>query len=639
MDLNQLHFAHPLWLWGGIAVPLLWIAFLLFYRTQRSVHQLEKFIDSHLLPYLLVNKAHKEKSIWKTFLLWSVVWSFLTLALAGPRWSFREMETFSQDQSLVILLDLSESMNATDIKPSRLVRAKQKIEDLLNISKGVKIGLIAFAADSHMITPITDDKETIRHLLPSLDTDLVYVQGSRLSPALVMASTMLESESGNNKALLVISDGGFEDSIAIVTAKKMAEKGIVIHVMGVGTTEGAPIFDKRNAAKKGTPIISKLEKDRLTEISLVGNGRYLEAHYSDHDEITILKELEKRAEAQVLIGKKNQFWDERFYLIIFPVLPIILWWFRRGYVFAMILLLLTPTVSVEASVKDYFKNSEELGKQALEDNDFETAINTFQDPYRKGVANYKAGNYVEAEKMFRQSAREEVASSSAYNIGNSLVKQGKYEDAITAYEEVLKKWPDHIKAKENLELLKKMIAQDKPNHPKSKKSDKEDKKDKSPSDDKDKNEKQDSKNGTNDPEGSQKDQQDDDADSEDQEKEPKDQQPKTNDNSDNQGNSEQTDKDSDPLENSEQTDKCSEPQEEQQGPEEKEDNKDQGGEAEQQEAVAANEDREKKAPRSQEDQDADLWLNRITNDPKTFLKNKFYIESKKCATKEGIDPW
>ena len=74
-------------------------------------------------------------------LLWSVVWACLTLALAGPRWNFREMETFSRDQSLVILLDLSESMNATDIKPSRLVRAKQKIEDLINLSKGVKIGL------------------------------------------------------------------------------------------------------------------------------------------------------------------------------------------------------------------------------------------------------------------------------------------------------------------------------------------------------------------------------------------------------------------------------------------------------------------------------------------------------------------
>ena len=136
MDLSQLHFAHPLWLWAGIAIPLVWVLYFLFFQGHRPVHQLEKFIDRHLLTYLQVNHSDKKASLWKTLLVWSVAWACLTSALAGPRWSFREMETFSRDQSLVVLLDLSESMNAADIKPSRLVRAKQKIEDLLNIQRG-----------------------------------------------------------------------------------------------------------------------------------------------------------------------------------------------------------------------------------------------------------------------------------------------------------------------------------------------------------------------------------------------------------------------------------------------------------------------------------------------------------------------
>ena len=160
------------------------------------------------------------------------------------------METFSQDQSLVILLDLSESMNATDIKPSALVRAKQKIEDLLNLSKGVKIGLIAFAADPHMITPLTEDKETIRHLLPSLETDLVYIQGSRLSSALEWPLQCWRQNRAIIRLLLVISDGGFEDASAITTAKKLAEKGIVIHAMGIGTVEGAPLQDQKGMSSK-----------------------------------------------------------------------------------------------------------------------------------------------------------------------------------------------------------------------------------------------------------------------------------------------------------------------------------------------------------------------------------------------------
>ncbi len=226
MNLSLLHFAYPGCLWLIGAIPLVGLVYLFFYRTQTSEVQLEEFIDSHLLPYLLVNHSEKESSFWKSFFIWSFVWLCLTLALAGPRWSFREMEMFSKDQSLVVLLDLSDSMNTKDVKPSRLVRAKQKIEDPLNLSKGVKIGLIAFAADPHMITPITDDTETIRYLLPLLGADLVYIQGSKLSSALEMASKMLEAEPGNNKAILLMSDGGFEDASAITTAKLWVKKAL-----------------------------------------------------------------------------------------------------------------------------------------------------------------------------------------------------------------------------------------------------------------------------------------------------------------------------------------------------------------------------------------------------------------------------
>lgn len=605
MNLNPLHFAHPLWLWVGIAIPLVWALFFLFYRKQRPHHQLEKFIDSHLLPYLLVDNPEKKRSLWKTVFMWSVVWTCLTLALAGPRWNFREMETFSQDQSLVILLDLSESMNATDIKPSRLVRAKQKIEDLLNLSKGVNIGLIAFAADPHMITPVTEDKETIRHLLPSLETDLIYVQGSRLASALDMASAMLEAEPGQNKALLVISDGGFEDASAIITAQKLAEKGLVIHVMGIGTLEGAPLYNQRSAAKKkGAPVFSKLEKERLNEISKVGRGRYLEVHYSDQEEAIILNELVKGAEAQLNKGKKKQFWDEGFYLMILPAVPIFLWWFRKGAVFAMFFIFFTSPFGLEAATIDsYFKNSEELGKEAFEREDYEKAIDIFQDPYRKGVALYRANHFKEAEKMFRQSSRAEVASGAAYNLGNSLVQQQKLEEAIAAYEEVLKRWPDHTKARENLELVKKMLEQQKDNTPKSQNPDQKDNQSENESENKEKEENQDSQESNKKNEAEENSRQS---------------------NNENSGGQEKQERE----ENRES---------------QKENKEDVGREQEQQEMegreAPQNVEREGKAPKSQEDQDADLWLNRIVNDPKMFLKNKFYIESKKNGTKEGIDPW
>ena len=565
MDFSELHFAYPVCLLGNLIIPIVWIVFFVFQKKHQSTHQLEKFIDSHLLPYLLVNYLDKGRSFWKKILLWSLVWSCLTVALAGPRWNFKEVETLSKDQSLVILLDLSESMNGEDIKPSRLIRAKQKIEDLINLSKDIKIGLIAFAADPHMMAPITDDKEMIRQLLPSIETDLVHIQGSRLSLALDMAANMLEAEPGSNKALLVISDGGFEDPDFIEIGRKLAKKDLVIHAMGIGSVEGAPLknYQGKMIKKNGIPIFSKLEKENLKSLSEVGKGHYLEGSYFSRDEVLIINELKKRAEVQVNIGKKNRIWEEHFYLFILPIIPVVLWWFRRGYVLSMVLIFLIPFFKLEASpVSNYFKNSEELGKEALEEGYYETAGHTFKDCYRAGVAYYKGGFFAEAEEMFRSSLREEVSLQATYNLGNSLAKQEKFKEAIAAYEDVLKKDPEHIKAKENLELVKNMMQEQE-----SSQSEGDDSKN---SEDKDK---KNTENSTPQEEG--------------------------------QNN------DSDPKEIDEKEEK----------------NKEEA------------DNLEKKEAKSQEDQDANLWLNQISNDPKAFLKNKFYIESKKNGTTKGVDPW
>lgn len=632
--LEHLHFANPAWLWAAAAIPLVWLLFFLFYRPYHPVKKLEQWIDAHLLPFLLIGNQGGKRSYVKSLLLWSFIWACLTLALAGPRWSFREIEVFSKDQSLVILLDLSESMNAKDIKPSRLVRAKQKIEDLLNESKGLKIGLIAFAADPHMIAPITDDKETIRHLLTSLETDLFFIQGSNLSPALEMASTMLESEPGTNKALLIISDGEFDGGGELVAAKKIADKGIFIHTLGIGTPEGTLLQDKQGNTIKnhGTPILSKLVKNRLEEISRIGKGKYSEGHYGD-GEIAVLKQLSDHAQAMEA-GKKNRLWDEGFYFLIIPALPFFLLWFRRGTMFLIPLMVFFPLFGLQANWEDigkhYFMNSEELGKQAMDDAVFETAAQTFQDPYRKGVAYYRAGDFAEAETMFRQSSRPEVAADADYNLGNALVKQGKFKEAITTYEDVLKKWPDHIKAKENLELVKKMLEQQKQQQDQQQQDkNTQDQKDQ-PNQEKEK-ERKNSENQENQSDPSQDNQENSSEESENNNLngENHSQNPENKKNHSSEKNPQQPEKDEDQFEDRDE--EKSDQQEQANAQLEKEftENQQEG----------QKEGQEMKALKSQEDQDADAWLNLLSNDPKDFLKKKFYIESKKNGTKEGINPW
>lgn len=570
MDLSQLHFAHPLMFLTLLVIPLVWGLYFLYYQGEEPHHSLEKFIDKHLIPYLLLGGERKKKKMWTHLLLWSLVWSFLTLGLAGPRWSFREIDTFTRDQSLAILLDLSESMNAQDISPSRLGRAKQKIEDLLNLSKGVKIGLIAFAADPHMIVPMTEDKETIRHLLPSLNTDLVYVQGSKLAPALEMGAAMMENEPGHNKAIVVISDGGFEDASAIHTAKKLGEKGIVLYTIGVGSLEGAPLKDRQGAIvkKNGSSVISKLEKEKFREISKIGRGRYFDADHSE-DVALIFQDLEKKSGVERKAHKLHRFWKEHFYLFLLPTLPFFLWWYRRGSIFALLLAFL-PNYS-QASLNDYFYNEEQKANLAYEREEYAAAARTFQDPYRKGVASYRMGDYKAAEEMFRQSTRPKVASSAAYNLGNCLAQQNKLREAVAAYEDVLAKWPDHAKAKENLELVKKMLEEE--------------------------------------------------------EQEKKQQEDNSQENSDQQ-------KDQENQQQGNEKEDASQKQESEQQSEEEAQNDSTSSEKDSESAA-----QEKPKPRSQEDLDADLWLNQIKNDPKSFLKNKFYLESKKNGTKEEVDPW
>jgi len=597
MDFKQLHFARPLWLFCLLVPFILALLYPLFDHKKRLQKQLEKFIDPHLLPFLLVTGPQKHASFFKPFLLWSFAWFCLTLAIAGPRLGFREFDVYTSDQSLVVLLDLSQSMDATDVKPSRLVRARQKIEDIINCSKNLKMSLIAFAQDPHMITPLTDDLQTIRRLLPFLDTDLAFVQGSKLTNALIMASHLLKAEPGKNKAILVISDGGFEDGSAIATAAQLADQEIVVYTMGVGTAEGGAIKDKQGnyIKKNGTLVLSKLEKDKLEQLSIAGKGRYLHSDYLSHDETILLNALEKKSKGQ-LQERKTKIWEEHFYLLLIPVIPIALLWFRRGYLLAALFILAINPLNAAPT---YFMNSEEKGKRALEEKDYQKAQHFFQDPFRKGVAYYRAGNFAEAENFFRQSKRKEVARQAAYNVGNSLVFQQKLQEAIQAYENVLKQWPEDQKAKDNLEIVKKMLKNQK------------------------NTEQTPSPEGNSGPENESK------KEEHNQENNESNTESKKT-NAEDSGEKQQSG-------NDDTRSKENHSDNEEESSKAQEENIDEGEFPPNSNSMQGQgKRREEQTP---EDIQADQWLNQISNDPKNFLKNKFIIESKRNGTKEAADPW
>ncbi|MCI5055606.1 MAG: VWA domain-containing protein [Flavobacteriales bacterium] len=641
MEFNHFHFENGLWFLGLLFIPLVWLLHYFFNNRGATTSRLESFIDKELLPHLLINKV--EKRYWKSLLLWSSLWTLLIVALAGPLWRYRDLDTFIPDQSLCILLDVSKSMDADDVKPSRLIRARQKIEDILNLSQGVKIGLIAFAADPHMITPLTDDRETTRHFLSSIGTDLVYVQGSRLSPALIMASHLLTSAPGHNKSILVISDGGFEDSDAIATTRKLAQDGLKIHTLGMGTEEGAPMKDSNGnfIKKNGEIVLSKLEKNKLKEISQAGNGQYFDTHYSDEDIQALLNQIKEKVNSEEKTQQKIRHWEDDFYLFVFPAMALLLLWFRRGFIFPLFLLWISFNIqeTQATSFHDFFQNEDQLGKEALERGDYEMATEKFKDSYRQGVAQYKAGHFYEAEKLFRGTQRPEVAMDALYNLGNALAQQQKVEEAIGAYEMVLQKNPSHAKAKHNLEILKAMLEQQKKQKEKEQEKEDQDKKaenkDQKGKDDSSSDEKQKQDNKEN--QGKDSSQNNDSS------------QKKSKENKDtgqNQSSKENEQKTGDEKEKKESKEFNDEYKNDQNpsdtpGKENQGDSQHKKGDEklDKQQKPQIQSSQQRNLSKNQEDADADQWLDQIKNDPKSFLKNQFYMESQQNGSQEGIEPW
>lgn len=464
-NLSQFHFAQSLWLLGVLLIPIIWVLYYKYYQNNANTKDLEKFIDKNLIPHLIRSSRSGKISIWRSLALGSILWALLMAAMAGPRWDYTEFESYQEDTSLLILLDLSRSMDSPDIAPSRIIRARQEIEDILNLSNGIKIGVIGFAADAHIISPITDDINNIRYLLPLIGTDLIFVQGTRLVPAFKAAQSVLATEASVNKSVLLISDGGaHDDNDAIMSAiKDLSNDGITLHTLGVATKVGIKFVDDNSkpVLRDNKEIISKLEKDKLKALSIAGGGEYFDTHYSNKNAVEILKAVNRNSVVKEQNGKTIKRWDEKFYIFLFPIMIIVLLWFRKGFTFPIILLvLLTPANNVHAlnKIDKLFLNEEQYAKKVFEEtDDVEVALKTFKDPYKRGVAYYRAGRYKEAEQEFRKNQRAEVMESSMLNLANALAKQDKFEESVGTYRNLLQKNPQHSKALHNMKLVRGLI--------------------------------------------------------------------------------------------------------------------------------------------------------------------------------------
>lgn len=343
MNFSEFEFAHPEWLWA-LMVPVV-VALLAWWAKRHSPYfvRVRDFADAHLLPHLLINQKspvlspfnrenrHGLGSLWG--ISWTVLWLLGILALAGPRWDYEEQEVWRQRANLMILLDLSESMLVKDLPHSRLEQALQDIEELLDKEEDIYIGLMAFAGIPHLVVPLTDDYQTLRHLLYEIKIDLLPVQGSRLAPALESAAGWLKGQTSTTVPhILLISDGEFAEDDLQDSLAQLRKGQFYLHTLGVGTPQGDFIPVKDGTWQKdadGNVVISRLNEDYLRQLAVAGRGIYRKADYRNEDTQAILAEVERSINNATQDKTLQKLWHERFYLLVGIMLIVILPWFRR----------------------------------------------------------------------------------------------------------------------------------------------------------------------------------------------------------------------------------------------------------------------------------------------------------------------
>jgi Ca-activated chloride channel family protein len=266
-------------------IPVLIVIFMIVARIKRK--SLDNFASADMRNFL-IPMASSFKPVLKFVILLTGL-TFLIIGLAGPRVGSKLKEVTKKGREIIIALDVSNSMLAEDVKPNRLMMAKQSLNRLLNELENDKIGLIVFAGDAYTQVPITNDYGAARLFLNSVSTEMVSRQGTALGAAIELASKSFSPESqaentssGKSRAIIVITDGENHEDDAFEAAKAAADKGIVIHAIGLGDPDGVPIplypgsRDVRRD-KEGNVVVSKLDETSLKKIASVSGGFYYPA--------------------------------------------------------------------------------------------------------------------------------------------------------------------------------------------------------------------------------------------------------------------------------------------------------------------------------------------------------------------------
>ncbi len=328
--IEAFHFLRP-WM---LLLPIPVCVFLVVVYRRNALHSSWRHVVDRQLLNFQLDEQFRHARMWPTLLTLCAV-LLVALALAGPVWEQRPLPVFRDQLARVIVLDVSRSMDAGDVEPSRIARARFKVRDLLSRSRDVQVGLIAFAAAPYVVSPLTDDTHTINAMVPSLTTSVVPVQGSDLTAALREAGALMRGAGVESGQVVLLTDAkpGKADFDA---ATGLQSQGYSLSVIAVGSEQGAPIPDRVNFLKdaSGNIVIAGVAGNKLRELAERGGGRYSRLSDDETDISRIIDAASRMASSRRIDAdnKRADSWIERGPWLLLPLIPFIAMLFRRGVI-------------------------------------------------------------------------------------------------------------------------------------------------------------------------------------------------------------------------------------------------------------------------------------------------------------------
>lgn len=465
----EIHFLRP---YALLLLPLVLLCWLLLRRLPLT-DAWQQMLAPHLYQQLLSAQTVKRRQHW----LWPLLLLLGILAAAGPSWQKLPQPAFQLKRATVLVLDMSMSMRATDIKPNRVTQARFKALDYAKAQLEGEMALLAFAGDAYVISPLTPDHNNISLLLPDLKPEIMPVQGSDFAGALKLADQLLQ-QAGYVKGDIIFFTDGFDSQQFTQIRDQLNGFRHRVSVLAFGQTDGAPIQLENGELLKdsrGSIVLPKVPLSQLRELSALTGGAFAQSSFdnSDISKLLALPALTLNEDAAPSAMQGDQWQDAGVYLC-YLLLILALFALRQQQLLVLPLLLMlwpqpVPAADEHSSQsqpaesaapsgwqwQDLWQSRNEQASKAYDAGDYAAAQAKFTDPLWQGNAAYRAGDYAGAASLFAQ----DRSAAGLFNLGNSLALQQQYQQALAAYQQAAQQQADLPGLQDNIRLMQKLLEQ------------------------------------------------------------------------------------------------------------------------------------------------------------------------------------